>query len=196
MSRVALLAALLLFGCSTGAPGAATTSPFEAPTTTAPTPTDMPATTAPTAAPTPLPTEAPVSAEPTAAAADTVTLADDGYLVGPNGLSLYTFDIDEPGTSNCEGDCLANWPPLTVEDASDLTVAEGLDETSLGTITRSDGTLQVTLDDMPLYYFIGDSDPGDTNGDGVNDVWHLATAEAGTSGPPGTPDPYDYYDEY
>ena len=64
----------------------------------------------------------------------------------------------------------------TGESTDALTVGEGLDATQFAAITRSDGPLQVAFNDAPLYYFIGDAAPGDTNGDGVGDVWHLALA--------------------
>jgi predicted lipoprotein with Yx(FWY)xxD motif len=115
------------------------------------------------------------------ASGDTVALSADGYLIGPDGLSLYTFDPDEPGVSNCEGECLDNWPALSVASEDEVTVGSDLDAARFGTITRSDGTLQVAMDEMPLYYFIGDSAPGDINGDGLNDVWHLARPEAATA---------------
>lgn len=179
MLRKLLVIALFSAACSAGA--GATSAPTTAPTSAA------------TAAPTAAPTSA-ATAAPTAAAAETVALATDGYLVGPDGMSLYTFDVDDPGVSNCEAECLANWPALTVVSADDLTVGAGLDDSAFSTISRSDGTLQVAFNDMPLYYFIGDSAPGDTNGDGVNDVWHLALADDGEDDPDDEPtdNPIDY----
>ena len=165
---------LLLAACSGGT--GATTQP----TTSAP--TTAPATSQPTSEPaTDEPSEAPSAdaetAEPSLSTGDTVSIAEGGYLVGPDGLSLYTFDNDEPGVSNCEGECLVNWPALSVASETELVVGPGLDATQFSTITRSDGSLQVALAEQPLYYFIGDEAPGDINGDGLNDVWHLATAE-------------------
>jgi predicted lipoprotein with Yx(FWY)xxD motif len=111
------------------------------------------------------------------AAAATVSIADAGYLAGPDGKTLYTFDRDEDGKSNCSGDCAGNWPALTTTSADDIALGDGLDDEDFATITRDDGTLQVTYYGAPLYFFIGDSAPGDTNGDGVGGVWHLAMPE-------------------
>jgi predicted lipoprotein with Yx(FWY)xxD motif len=89
-------------------------------------------------------------------------------LADGDGMALYVFDRDEPGKSNCSGGCLDAWPPLLVDDepivGDDVTA-------SIGTITLSDGTKQVTINDFPAYYWQGDHDPGDTLGHGVNGVW-------------------------
>lgn len=84
------------------------------------------------------------------------------------GLTLYVFDNDPvgQGVSNCNGDCASNWPPLLVNDG----VASGVSD--LGTIVRSDNSVQATYNGRPLYYFAGDSAEGDTNGDGLGGVWH------------------------
>lgn len=86
------------------------------------------------------------------------------------GMTLYTFDKDEQGTSNCYDKCAANWPPLAAQaDAS----AEG--DWSL--VERTDGSTMWAYKGMPLYTFVGDKAPGDVTGDGKGDVWHLAKAE-------------------
>ena len=92
-------------------------------------------------------------------------------LVGPTGLTLYTFARDQAGASNCYDTCEQNWPPLRVAHAP--LAPEGL-EGALGVITRRDGTLQVTYEGLPLYYWIADRVPEDTYGHGVNDVWFVA----------------------
>jgi predicted lipoprotein with Yx(FWY)xxD motif len=92
-------------------------------------------------------------------------------LVGPEGMTLYMFDPDaEEDGSACTGGCADAWPPLTVEDEP----TAGDDVTaSLGTITREDGSTQVTAGEWPLYYFAQDESPGDVNGQGANDVWYV-----------------------
>ena len=95
------------------------------------------------------------------------------YLVDEEGMTLYLFTNDTPGVSNCEGQCLVNWPPLLVEEGTKVEI-DGMDEEGvLGTITRSDGTMQVTYKDMPLYYWVNDTEPGQTTGHGVGDVWFV-----------------------
>lgn len=83
-----------------------------------------------------------------------------------NGLTLYTFDVDEPGQSNCFGGCLRAWPAMTV-------AADALIEAPFGVTTRPDGTLQLMIDDQPLYFFVGDRKEGDINGDGLQGTWHI-----------------------
>ncbi|TVP71219.1 MAG: hypothetical protein EA340_04900 [Nitriliruptor sp.] len=100
------------------------------------------------------------------------------HLVDGDGLTLYLFDNDEPGESNCTGDCLASWPPLTVDDEPNW--GDGVDGDLVGTIEREDdGSTQVTYDGMPLYFWAADAAPGDVNGQGVNDVWWVVAPDGG-----------------
>jgi predicted lipoprotein with Yx(FWY)xxD motif len=101
------------------------------------------------------------------------------FLVGYNGMTLYTFANDEPGTSNCVDQCAANWPPLTVEDAASLVAGSHLPG-SLGTLERADGSLQVTYNDIPLYFWKNDAVRGDATGEGFNDVWFTIVPETVT----------------
>lgn len=100
-------------------------------------------------------------------------------LTDSEGMTLYIFTRDEDGESTCYDQCAQNWPPLTVEGEPEA--ADDVTGT-LGTTERDDGELQVTYDGMPLYYFAGDSEPGDATGEGVNDVWFVIQAEAATGG--------------
>jgi predicted lipoprotein with Yx(FWY)xxD motif len=95
------------------------------------------------------------------------------YLTGAAGMSLYTFAFDVPGTSNCYDRCAQAWPPLLVDAVTELPVGEGIPG-ELGTTERDDGTIQVTYEDWPLYYWINDEVPGDTKGHKVNNVWAVA----------------------
>jgi len=93
----------------------------------------------------------------------------DGVLVGPNGMTLYTFDKDAAGSgkSSCNGPCATNWPPL----------AAAMGETASGDfsiITRDDGSKQWAVKGKPVYYWSKDSKPGDKTGDGFNKVWQVA----------------------
>lgn len=97
------------------------------------------------------------------------TKAVDGVLVGPNGMTLYTFDKDVAGSgkSMCNGPCAANWPPLMAA-ASDMASGEH------SIITRDDGSKQWAAKGKPLYFWVKDSKPGDKTGDGFNKVWQTA----------------------
>lgn len=97
------------------------------------------------------------------------------FLAGSNGLTLYTFANDEAGVSNCSGDCAVAWPPLSTDSAEDLGIQAGL-LGDYGVIEREDGSLQITLNDMPLYYWQNDEAPGDATGHNVGDVWFVAKA--------------------
>lgn len=91
-------------------------------------------------------------------------------VVDDAGMTVYVFDKDTPdsGTSACEGDCLAKWPAVTTE--SDDPEVNGITGT-VDTITRSDGSLQLTLNGWPLYLFADDAASGDVTGHGVGGVW-------------------------
>ncbi|MDB5590368.1 hypothetical protein [Enterovirga sp.] len=88
-------------------------------------------------------------------------------LVDAKGMTLYTFDRDAAGKSNCNGACATNWPPLKA----------GADATTTGAwtvVTRDDGGRQWAYKGKPLYTWVKDSKPGDVTGDGVNGAWHIA----------------------
>jgi predicted lipoprotein with Yx(FWY)xxD motif len=93
-------------------------------------------------------------------------------LIGANGMTLYLFTNDTDGQSACVDTCVNNWPPLIVAADEPINLAEGL-EGDVATIERADGSLQVSFNGMPLYYFARDVLPGDTNGQGRGDVWYV-----------------------
>ena len=97
------------------------------------------------------------------------TKVEGGVLVGSNGMTLYTFDKDTAGSgkSVCNGQCATNWPPLMAADAD---AASG----DYSLVTRDDGKKQWALKGKPLYYWIKDTKPGDTTGEGVMGAWHVA----------------------
>ncbi|MCM5558532.1 hypothetical protein [Pleomorphomonas sp. JP5] len=97
----------------------------------------------------------------------TMDTAKGEVLTDAKGMSLYTFDKDAAGVSNCYGDCAVKWPPVTAAAG-----AMADDEFSL--VTRKDGSQQWAFKGMPLYLWQGDKKPGDVSGDGVGGVWHLA----------------------
>jgi predicted lipoprotein with Yx(FWY)xxD motif len=107
-------------------------------------------------------------------APETVTVSNSAdlgdFLVAPNGMTLYKFDNDAAGVSNCADQCAENWPPFTVGENDRLVGGAGV-MGELATIERADGGLQVTYNGMPLYYWAQDAAPGDTTGQGVGEVW-------------------------
>ena len=84
-------------------------------------------------------------------------------VAASNHHTVYTFDSDTPGVSKCNGGCASTWPPLTVAGAATPTGGAGVTG-QLGTITRSDGSMQVTYKGLPLYFFHSDANAGDTKG--------------------------------
>jgi predicted lipoprotein with Yx(FWY)xxD motif len=96
------------------------------------------------------------------------------FLTGKDGLTIYYFAADTvPGVSVCEGDCLAAWPPVTVPPGNTVAAGEGVSGV-IGLISGTDGSTQVTYDGRPLYYWQGDTEAGQTTGQGVNEVWWVA----------------------
>ena len=112
-----------------------------------------------------------------AAATVAVESSDLGdILVDADGNTLYMFMPDqEEGEPTCYDDCAEAWPAL--EATGDLTAGDGLDQSLLASAERTDGTTQVSYNDLPLYYFSGDEAAGDTNGQGLNDVWWVMSPE-------------------
>jgi predicted lipoprotein with Yx(FWY)xxD motif len=78
--------------------------------------------------------------------------------------------------STCRGDCLTNWPPLTVPAGNTAAGGDGVTG-AVGVAPLADGSLQVTYDGRPLYYFAQDAAEGDTNGQGKGDVWYVALTD-------------------
>jgi predicted lipoprotein with Yx(FWY)xxD motif len=86
-------------------------------------------------------------------------------LVGSDGRTLYLFQADKNGTSACSGACAAAWPPDIVTGTPQA--GSGVSQSQLGTITRSDGTKQLTYNGHPLYYFTADTGSGTAHGQAV-----------------------------
>ena len=94
-------------------------------------------------------------------------------LTDDQGMTVYIFKNDKPGVSNCSGGCAQNWPALTVtDDGAKPVLAQGL-AGKIATISRADGSVQVTFNDWPLYYFKMDVKPGDALGEGKGGVWEV-----------------------
>ncbi|HEU0250605.1 MAG TPA: hypothetical protein VFR48_07770 [Solirubrobacteraceae bacterium] len=85
---------------------------------------------------------------------------------GSKKLTVYMFEGDKGAASSCSGACASVWPPVTTNGGPSVSGAAS--SADLGTITRSDGTTQVTYKGHPLYFFARDKDSGDAYGQGVH----------------------------
>ena len=92
------------------------------------------------------------------------------YLTDTEGNALYAFKKDSPGKSACAGPCLEKWPIYYRETVA---APKGIEPADFGTIIRDDGKKQTTFRGYPLYYWMNDKNPGETNGQGVNAVWFV-----------------------
>jgi predicted lipoprotein with Yx(FWY)xxD motif len=119
----------------------------------------------------------PVAAQDAGPTLDAQTDDLGTYLVDGNGMTLYYFTKDVfAGTTVCYGPCAEAWPPLAVAEGQAVTAGDGVDGV-IGSIARTDGTLQVTYDGRPLYYWAADTQPGDTLGQDVGGVWFVAMTD-------------------
>ena len=104
----------------------------------------------------------------------TTTISGAAVLTNAQGLTLYWFAPDTVTTSKCNGSCAQIWPPVK----GPATAGPGVPGT-LSTIARPDGATQAIYDGHPLYAYVGDTRPGQANGNGINasgGVWHEVTA--------------------
>jgi predicted lipoprotein with Yx(FWY)xxD motif len=129
--------------------------------------------------------QAPVASGSGSGAALTIgtgTASVGTFLTGPNGHTLYTKSGDSATTSTCTGACATSWPPLTITAGQQVVGASGVMGT-FGTLTRADGSIQVTYVGLPLYYWVQDTKAGDVTGQGVGG-FSVAGVSGGTSGSP------------
>lgn len=87
-----------------------------------------------------------------------------------HGMTLYSYDKDATGKSNCYDKCATNWPPLKAAAGAK---AEG----EWTVVKRTDGTHMWAYDGKPLYTFVKDKKAGEATGDGMGGVWHVAKAD-------------------
>ena len=92
------------------------------------------------------------------------------YFTDTEGKTLYWFKKDSPGKSTCSGACLEKWPIYYRETVA---APKDIKATDFGTITREDGKKQTTFRGYPIYYWAGDKKAGETNGQGINNVWNV-----------------------
>ena len=98
------------------------------------------------------------------------TQVSNGVMASKDGKTLYTFDKDASGKSNCNGGCASAWPPFIVANPN---LAGG----DFSIVKRDDGAAQWAYKGRPLYFFAGDANAGDINGDNQGGVWHVIRTE-------------------
>ena len=103
------------------------------------------------------------------ATAGAPVVVSGGILTSQQGMTLYVFDKDvaNSGKSACNGPCATNWPPLMAAEGA-------LPSGDYSIVVRDDGSRQWAVKGKPLYLWIKDQKPGDTTGDGVNQIWRVA----------------------
>jgi predicted lipoprotein with Yx(FWY)xxD motif len=97
----------------------------------------------------------------------TSTINGANVLTDAKGMTLYTYDKDTAGVSNCYDKCATAWPPAFADASAK---ADG----DFTLVKRTDGKMMWAYKGMPLYLWIKDTKPGDTTGDMVGNVWHTA----------------------
>ncbi len=100
----------------------------------------------------------------------TMDIGGKQVLVGANDMTLYTFEKDAVGVTNCYDKCAENWPPLIADAGA---AAEG----DFTLVDRTDGSKMWAYKGWPLYFWVKDEKPGDTTGDMVGEVWHTAVLQ-------------------
>jgi predicted lipoprotein with Yx(FWY)xxD motif len=96
----------------------------------------------------------------------TMPTSAGNVLATPKGMTLYTYDKDVAGQSNCYGTCADYWPPFLAGPGAKTAAY-------LTLISRSDGSMQWADSGKPLYTFVQDEKPGDAKGNNFHDVWHV-----------------------
>jgi predicted lipoprotein with Yx(FWY)xxD motif len=109
-----------------------------------------------------------------------LTITDSDYgriLANGRGRALYVFTADRGKASNCSGDCASAWPPYIVKRKP--SAGAGVKPGRIGTTRREDGRLQATYADHPVYFYVGDNEPGEVLCQAVNEFggfWYVVRA--------------------
>jgi predicted lipoprotein with Yx(FWY)xxD motif len=107
----------------------------------------------------------------TVKAAQNTTL-NTKVLVNQTGRTLYHLTSEKGKKFVCTGSCATIWPPLTVPKGAKPVAGSGITKSKLATIKRPDGRIQVTYAGLTLYRYSGDSKAGQTNGEGIQNIWY------------------------
>jgi predicted lipoprotein with Yx(FWY)xxD motif len=169
IAAIAAALAVMLAACSSG--GGASSSPSS--------PAAVPSASAAAESPSATASEGAEPSESEEAAEEyKIEVATDAtigkYLTGEDGKTLYTFTPDtKANESTCTGDCAENWPPYVLEEDEEAEAGDGVTG-KIATFDRPDGTMQVSYNGNPIYYFKGDAKAGDVNGQGLGGKWFAA----------------------
>ena len=177
-AAIILSATVVLGACGSDSKSSATTVKSSSTATTAKSSTET--TAKPSATSTTKPATTISSSTSSATAIDVGTTSLGKVLVDSEGRTLYLYKKDTKGgtTSACDATCAAVWPP--VKATTTPKAGTGVDVTKISTITRADGTKQVTYNGMPLYRHTADTKSGDVTGEKVESEWYVVNT-AGTA---------------
>jgi predicted lipoprotein with Yx(FWY)xxD motif len=168
LALVGIASVLAACSSSSSSSGTTTTAPASTTITNAPTTT----TSGVKAVPAPASGTAPIYEVKTGTVSGLGTV-----LVAGNGFTLYMFAPDkDSGVSTCYNACATAWPPLLLSGTDAPVYGHGVNPGLLGTTKRTDGTVQVTYKGWPLYLWVGDSEPGQATGQGINNnggLWYV-----------------------
>lgn len=168
VGALALLALLAIAGCGGGGSSSASSTSESAPPKTETTTETKPTSESKPAA------KPPAKPKGTVAVVKVMNTPDLGkVIVDSKGMTLYDFHKDKGTTSACYGECAVAWPPLLT--SGEPKAQGGAEQSLLGTTKRKDGTVQVTYNGHPVYGFVEDKKPGETNGndfDGFGAQWY------------------------
>jgi predicted lipoprotein with Yx(FWY)xxD motif len=120
------------------------------------------------------------TASTSAAGGPKLKITDSDYgriLANGRGRALYLFTADEGKASTCAGDCATAWPPYIVKRKP--VARPGVRSGLIGTTGRSDSRLQATYAGHPLYFYVGDNEPGEVLCQAVNEFggfWYVLQA--------------------
>ncbi len=120
------------------------------------------------------------SGSSSSAAIKVVTMTVSGKsvnaLTNAQGMTLY-YNTSDTATSVCSGSCASAWPPFLSTSVPSVTASL---PGTLNLLTDANGS-QVTYNGHPLYTFSGDTASGQTKGEGVGGIWHVAPTSLATS---------------
>ena len=93
------------------------------------------------------------------------------FLVNAKGMTLYYYEPEKHGKIECTGQCATFWPPLVLPHGAAPPATISGATGKFGVVTRPGGARQLTYNGWPLYTFVNDKKPGQTNGQGIQKVW-------------------------